>query len=1067
MKLDITPTLDSRTASDFMDALLALQRAWTPELVPAKGEPAYALMQIFARFMQSSVDRLNQAPDKNLLAFLDTFGIALIPPQPARAPVVFTPVPNAADATIPARTRLSAKVAGLPAPLIFETEQDGAMAAARLTDVVTVWPAQDRYADHSGNAAGKRQFKLFDPLSPVPHELYLAHDSILSFSGSPRIDIEFELAPGGTTPIFVKWDFWDGQAWRPFRDINPLDPSSGSDGTLGFTRSGIVSLRAGCGTSQPTTVYGVKAHWIRARLAAPIAPAAGRVWPQVFRVRLRSVISGTDMAPFPPDAAYAGSTKLDVSKVFYPFDQSPTTGSTFYLSADSALGKPGANVVIDANDVTTALESNLSPGSTTIVPILVLEYWNGTAWTNSGLDTSLLYNFIKNGSSLQFQVPADIAKTTVNNQTTWWIRLRIQNYNFAASKQVTFKTDATDPTQTDQITMLTTVPPALEKLTIVYSYQAPWTFPEHCVTFNDFQWADHSRDVRWPGHQFPAFSPVSDATPSLYFGFDKPLPNDYVSLYLDIEEAPAEGPPLVWEAWNGDTWEEISLQDETGKLSRPGMISFVPPLVTRRASANITAAAAALVSTGNPLDAALFKPADRVLIEQPPQRELRQVINVEGVTITLDAPLEKTYAGGSITIAALPRFGQSRDWVRARLKDDGLPAQPDVNGVYLNALWTRQVETVTQEILGGGLGIPNQSFFLNKAPLLPGEQIEVRELDGLRANVEYPILKEELTDLGYSSDEIVTAADPRTNRITEVWVLWQERPHFYFSGPDDRHYVVERTSSRILFGDGINGKMPPVGSGNIRARMYQAGGGLAGNVAPGQINQIMSGVLANRVTNPRAGEGGADAETPVQILSRGPNVFRHQERSMSAPDYEALAREASPAIAAVRVLPVTAGNGRPAAGSVTVVIVPHSQDPQPQPSFELRQEVHDFLTLRAPCTVDPEDITIKGPFYLPVGISGILVPNEISQAGAIGAAATAAMTAFLHPLTGGPDGTGWAFGRGVFISDVAAILEAIPAVDHAEFLELRLNDTPVGDSVTVPPDRMVVAGPIRIEVRGA
>ena len=77
------------------------------------------------------------------------------------------------------------------------------------------------------------------------------------------------------------------------------------------------------------------------------------------------------------------------------------------------------------------------------------------------------------------------------------------------------------------------------------------------------------------------------------------------------------------------------------------------------------------------------------------------------------------------------------------------------------------------------------------------------------------------------------------------------------------------------------------------------------------------------------------------------------------------------------------------------------------------------------------------------------------------------MAAFLHPLTGGPDGDGWAFGRGVFISDVAAVLEAIPGVDHAEFLELRLNDTPVGDSVSVPTDRIVVAGPIRIEVRGA
>ncbi|MEB2364055.1 MAG: hypothetical protein OZ929_22170, partial [Bryobacterales bacterium] len=67
---------------------------------------------------------------------------------------------------------------------------------------------------------------------------------------------------------------------------------------------------------------------------------------------------------------------------------------------------------------------------------------------------------------------------------------------------------------------------------------------------------------------------------------------------------------------------------------------------------------------------------------------------------------------------------------------------------------------------------------------------------------------------------------------------------------------------------------------------------------------------------------------------------------------------------------------------------------------------------------------------------------------------------------GGPEGRGWPFGRGVYQSDVAAILENIPGVDHVEQLQLRLDDIPAGDSVEVAPDRMVVAGPIRIEVRG-
>jgi hypothetical protein len=1058
MKLDTTPVLDPRGAADIFAELLRLRPAWTPDLQPAEGEPAWALFQIFARYMQSSIDRLNEAPDKNLLAFLDAFGVALIPPQPARAPVVFTPMPSAADSSIPARTRLSAKVPGRPAPLIFETEQDRAMAAAKLTDVITLWPAQDKYADHSAEAAGKRPFTLFDPLIPVRHELYLAHDTIFAFSGSSRIDIEFELTPAGNEPIATKWEFWDGQVWRPFRDIDPKDPQSGSDGTGGFTRSGILSLRAGCGTSQPVAVNGIKAHWIRGRVDGPLAPDAARILPLVERVRVRSVITAGDMVAFPPDAAYADANKLDVSKVFYPFDQQPHTGSTFYVSAAAAFGKPGAVVSLTAGRITTAIASN---SGTLSLPDLLLEYWNGKTWVSTNVAGATLQNFL-NGSTLQVTVASDITPIEVNGQKNWWMRMRIQNGNFVNVNPVSVNT----PGGTTTIKILTIVAPAMEKLLLTYTFQSPWMFPEQCLTLSDFQWAVHSGDVRWPGNQFAAFAPVADSTPALYFGFDRPLPNDFVSIYLDVEETASEGPPLVWEGWNGTDWVPIAVRDETGKLSRPGMLSFIPPLIPPRATANITAASGAMVAMGSPLDAALFKAGDRVLVSQSPNVELRSVDRVDGSSIALTAELANTYTGGSISIAALPRFGMSRDWIRARLKDDGAPAQPKIDGVYLNAVWAQQVETVTQEILGGGLGIPNQSFFTNKVPVLPDEQIEVRELDGARANVEYPILLEDLTVLGFSPGDVTTLSDARTNHVTEVWVLWQERPHFYFSGPDDRHYVIERTSGRILFGDGVNGKLPTAGSGNIRAREYRAGGGLAGNVPAGQINQIMSGALASAVTNPRAGEGGADGETPVKILTRGPNVFRHQERSLSAQDYETLAREASPAVAAARVLSATAPNGRPAAGSITIVIVPQSQDAQPRPSFDLRQTVHNFLAARAPATVAASKIAVIGPVYLPVGVSAVLVPRDLSEAGAIEQAAVAALAAFLHPLTGGPDGEGWTLGRGVFASDVAAILEAITGVDHAEFIELRLNDTPVGDSVTVPPDRIVVAGPLHIEVKG-
>jgi hypothetical protein len=167
----------------------------------------------------------------------------------------------------------------------------------------------------------------------------------------------------------------------------------------------------------------------------------------------------------------------------------------------------------------------------------------------------------------------------------------------------------------------------------------------------------------------------------------------------------------------------------------------------------------------------------------------------------------------------------------------------------------------------------------------------------------------------------------------------------------------------------------------------------------------------------------------------------------------------------VRALPATLPNFLPAAGWVTLIIVPQSSEPQPQPSFELRAAVHKYLAARAPATVPASRIAVIGPTYLLVGVSATIVPTTPDQSGDVTAAVEAAVAAFLQPVAGGPEGQGWPFGRDVFLSDLATIVEDLPGVDHARHLELLLGDAPVGERVVVPPDRIVAAGAIRIAVQ--
>jgi hypothetical protein len=108
---------------------------------------------------------------------------------------------------------------------------------------------------------------------------------------------------------------------------------------------------------------------------------------------------------------------------------------------------------------------------------------------------------------------------------------------------------------------------------------------------------------------------------------------------------------------------------------------------------------------------------------------------------------------------------------------------------------------------------------------------------------------------------------------------------------------------------------------------------------------------------------------------------------------------------------------------------------------------------------------VIGPTYLPIGVAAVVAPRDLREAEPVKRRVQAALALFLHPLSGGPKGRGWPFGRDVYLSDVAAIVEAVNGVDYAEKLDLLLQDIPQGEWIDVPPDRMVVAGTLHIEMK--
>ena len=136
-----------------------------------------------------------------------------------------------------------------------------------------------------------------------------------------------------------------------------------------------------------------------------------------------------------------------------------------------------------------------------------------------------------------------------------------------------------------------------------------------------------------------------------------------------------------------------------------------------------------------------------------------------------------------------------------------------------------------------------------------------------------------------------------------------------------------------------------------------------------------------------------------------------------------------------------ASNLRTAELTLKIVIVPEASsgdESAPEPSDELRQAVYEFLRERVPiCT----RLQVLAPQYSAIHLEATVVRGRQSRLdrATVRQNVVEAVRDFLHPTRGGDEGRGWPFGRSIFRSELYAIIEGLPGVDHVR--ELLLFDT--------------------------
>lgn len=396
-------------------------------------------------------------------------------------------------------------------------------------------------------------------------------------------------------------------------------------------------------------------------------------------------------------------------------------------------------------------------------------------------------------------------------------------------------------------------------------------------------------------------------------------------------------------------------------------------------------------------------------------------------------------------------FGERLEWIRGTFLQ-GSRFSPRLGGIFPNTVWSTQALSIKKpETLGSSNGEPNQVFTLSKKPVLDGEVIEVRE----------PVVPVGL--------EGVRNVKDNTGKTVEIWVQWKPVGRFTQSGPSDRHYVIDRTEGKVMFGDGINGLIPPPGKTNIQATSYRSGGGSMGNLPSGTITVLRTTFPSvGSVINHDAAFGGINQEGVEQVMLRGPHSIKNRGRAVTVEDFEWLARQVSGHIARsqclsnVRLSP--GGTLTKAPGWVLLVIVPDTKGERPMPNEILLSDVKKYIADRSLLSL-ADRLDVIGPRYIEFEIDINLVSKAEVEEKQLQQRVNVRLRDFLSPLKGGHDCDGWIFSHRVSLSEIMRVVRETEGVDRIFTAGLRYEDKRVTE-IPMPATGLPYPVHINIEVEG-
>ncbi len=999
----ILPKIDKRSQEDLAEELRSLILEYCTEfdnINEIKSDKQIdALVHIFSNMMGHVVEALNQAPDKNYTTFLNLIGVSPTPPRVAKAPIVFNLKKDYGnEGFVPACTKISAQPDNQE-EVIFETESDLTVIRAKLVKAASVEPVEDQWSNLDflfEKEPTKKEATLFLGNTQMVHRLYIG-DDLLGLVGS-NVKLDMKLI---------------------FPEQKKLS---------GIKKSALL---------QDSINKGIKIQWY--------------YFDEDGNSKILTHLTNESVAM---EGELSAEKNSEISEIWL----SATNTFSFPAIPEikpkeiSSYTKSGAHQSWKNRWIYAELKTNLTDEN--LIPS-VDSIKIGRTITSAQLSPDLaIYN----------SYPLDLTK----DFNPFGDKPAFNDTFYIASGEAFSKKEA-DITIAVDISNTSSIDTEKIKLALEYWNGSKWTEigcveQKAIVQIVEGQTGEQNEDKKEDPRAAIDKKPIEDTTYAFtnigkgQMKFN--CPNDLKSCIINgqenywmrfriiegnygedssvtYEDAGKVGEVTVQKAvikkatFNPPQIKEMKIQFEymSSEVKIPNMIiaenNFIMSDKTDECLENEPFKIFTACDDTEPtfylafdedisnLPLSLFFPLTGEQIGEKPVVAWEYWNGRNWLTLSVNDAI-RDFTRREIQQINMPSdvekcaiFGAKHYWIRARLEDGGFKVYPKINAVYSNVVWAENSNLLQGEILGSSNGEPSQTFVFSRTPVLAGQLVKVQETLG-----------------------------------RDEWITWEEVQTFSVSRADSRHYMLDSESGLLIFGDGVNGMIPPAGTDNVRCD-YRHGGGAVGNVGAGAISKVWDNLPGiDSVNNPVAADGGFDQEEIEDAKTRGPYTLKNRDRGVSCEDIEWLVREAAPKIAIVKCFPTMDRELDFAPGKAIVIVVPEYDDPKPVPSQELLNEIDEYLSERISTVLLRENepmLEVIGPDYIRVGVEANIAYTNPTSGKIIEGRVIDNLKRFLNPLHGGQDRKGWTLGKNLFISEICSEIQNTPGVDFIKDITIKAS----------------------------